>query len=212
MEEDRSKWRTSEDVRHDPRHATGHGALIGPNAILQLVPQIERTCGAARAAQMLARAGVAEMPDGSRMIPEGDAARLHQALRRDMPEMAPDLAAKAGTATADYILAHRIPQPVQWLLKALPAPVAARMLSRAITRHAWTFAGSGRFVARGPWRFEIADNPIVQGEHSDVPLCQWHAAVFQRLYRTLVGPHVLCVETACCAMPGHASCQFKLTP
>ncbi|WP_439122269.1 bacteriochlorophyll 4-vinyl reductase [Marivita sp.] len=204
---DPSKWRTSEDARP----AVQHGALIGPNAILQLLPQIERIGGEARVAQMLAEAGVFEVPDGTQMIPEGDAARLHQVLRRDEPDMAPELAAEAGKATAEYILAHRIPQPVQWLLKALPAQLAARSLSKAITKHAWTFAGSGAFVAKGPWRFEIAHNPIVQGEHSDVPLCHWHAAVFEHLYRTLVHSRVTCREVACCAMPQHDVCTFELT-
>ncbi|MCR9157513.1 MAG: bacteriochlorophyll 4-vinyl reductase [Rhodobacteraceae bacterium] len=185
--------------------------MIGPNAILQLLPQIERIGGEARVAQMLAEAGVFEVPDGTQMIPEGDAARLHQVLRRDEPEMAAELAAAAGRATADYILAHRIPKLAQWVLKALPSPLAARSLSTAITKHAWTFVGSGGFAAHGPWRFEIAANPIVQGESSDVPLCHWHAAVFEHLYRTLVNPSTRCHEAACCAMHGHHACQFELT-
>lgn len=203
MEAALSKWRTSEDAHR--------GALIGPNAILQLLPQIERIGGEARVAQMLAEAGVFEVPDGLHMIPEGDAARLHQVLRRDEPVLAPELAAEAGRGTAEYILAHRIPRPAQWLLNALPAPLAARSLARAISKHAWTFAGSGRFVARGPWRFEIADNPIVHGEHSENPLCQWHAAVFEHLYRVLVHPNVTCREVSCCAMSPSSSCQFELT-
>lgn len=76
MEADRSKWRTSEDAL--PSGPTG--ALIGPNAILQLLPQIERAFGEARAVQLLAKAHVFDVPDGSQMIPEGDAARLHQVL------------------------------------------------------------------------------------------------------------------------------------
>jgi divinyl protochlorophyllide a 8-vinyl-reductase len=186
-------------------------ALIGPNAILQLLPQIERIGGEARVAQMLGEAGVFEVPDGSQMIPEGDAARLHQVLRRDEPVLAPELAAAAGRGTADYILAHRIPKPAQWLLKAMPAPLAARALARAIGKHAWTFAGSGHFRAVTPWMFEIALNPIVRGEAADGPLCHWHAAVFARLYGTLVAPGCICRETACCAMPGHDACRFEIT-
>ena len=207
MVEGRSKWRTSEDVRHEGPS----DALIGPNAILQLLPQIERIGGEARVAEMLAEAGVFEVPDGSRMIPEADAARLHQLLRRDEPILAPDLAARAGRGTADYILAHRIPTPVQAVLKILPAPLAARLLSKAIAKHAWTFAGSGEFRVVSPWCFEIAHNPIVRGEHSMVPLCHWHVAVFARLYQVLVHPRAICVEKTCCAMHAQGPCRFDLT-
>jgi divinyl protochlorophyllide a 8-vinyl-reductase len=160
---------------------------------------------------MLAEAGVFEVPDGSHMIPEGDAARLHQVLRRDEPALAPELASEAGCATADYILAHRIPEFAQMILKLLPAPLAARALSKAIAKHAWTFAGSGDFRVVAPWSYEIADNPIVRGEHSDVPLCHWHAAVFTRLYQVLVDSRSVCREVACCAVRHGDSCRFEIT-
>ena len=198
-----SKWRMSEDM--------ARGALIGPNAVLQLLPQIERIGGAERVAQMLAEAGIFDVPDGSHMITEGDAARLHQVLRRDEPELAPQLASKAGRATADYILAHRIPEIAQLMLKLMPAPLAARALSKAIAKHAWTFAGSGSFRVVTPWRFEIVDNPIVRGERSDTPLCHWHAAVFERLYQVLVDRTATCREVACCAVTGGNTCRFDIT-
>ncbi|WP_299792144.1 bacteriochlorophyll 4-vinyl reductase [uncultured Marivita sp.] len=207
MGEGRSKWRTSKDVRHEGPS----GALIGPNAILQLLPQIERLGGEARVAQMLAEARVFEVPDGSRMIPEGDAARLHQLLRRKEPMLAPELAARAGRGTAEYILGHRIPTPVQAVLKVLPAPLAARLLSKAIAKHAWTFAGSGAFRVVSPWCFEIAHNPIVRGERSGIPLCHWHVAVFARLYQVLVHPQAICVENTCCAVHAQSQCRFELT-
>ncbi|TRD19806.1 bacteriochlorophyll 4-vinyl reductase [Palleronia caenipelagi] len=180
--------------------------LIGPNAILQLLPQLARL---GDAEGMLARAG-ATIPDGTEMIPEGEAARLHRLLRTELPDLASELAAAAGRDTARYILAHRIPRPAQMLLQALPAPLAARALSRAITKHAWTFAGSGQFRAIDPWDFEIRHNPLIAGETSDVPLCHWHAAVFAHLYQTLVHPGCTCTETTCGAQPGHATCHFTL--
>ncbi|MFP7673401.1 bacteriochlorophyll 4-vinyl reductase [Marivita sp. S0852] len=187
------------------------GAVIGPNAILQLLPQIERIGGEERVAQMLAQAGIFDVPDGSHMIPETDAMRLHQVLRREEPELAPQLAAKAGRETANYILAHRIPNLAQYVLKALPAGLAARALSAAIAKHAWTFAGSGNFRVVSPWRFEIAQNPIVRGEHSDTPLCHWHAEVFARLYQVLVHPSCTCREISCCAAQSDGVCTFAVT-
>ena len=187
------------------------GGVIGPNAILQMVPVLERMAGKEEALNMLRRAGISAMPDGKSMIPEEDAARLHQWLRSTMGDGAAILAAEAGQHTALYILRHRIPRAAQWCLRALPAPIAARLLAKAITQHAWTFAGSGTFRAREPWSFEIVDNPIVRGETSSTCLCHWHAMVFETLYRQLVHPSCTCRETACAAQPGRRSCAFALS-
>lgn len=181
-------------------------ARIGPNAILQMLPVL-REAGLQDA--VLQRAGLVSIPTGDEMIPQAPAKDLHQALRREAPDRAAELARQAGLATGAYILAHRIPALAQRALRHMPRPVAARLLSRAIERNAWTFAGSGHFHARGPWSFSLAQNPIVAGEQSDTPLCHWHAAVFERLYQELVDPQATCVETACCAM-GAPACRFEV--
>lgn len=144
------------------------------------------------------------------MVPEADVARLHRTVRLDLPRLASAILAEAGARTADYILSHRIPKAAQLVLKRLPAPVSAALLSRAIARNAWTFAGSGRFRAETPWCFAIDANPLVRGEHGDRPLCHWHAAVFERLYGTLVASDVTAVEVACCAERGVHTCRFDL--
>ena len=146
------------------------------------------------------------------MMDEGPAAAMHQALRRDLPDRAAALARAAGLATGDYILAHRIPKPAQALLRRLPVPVAAWLLTRAIAQHSWTFAGSGRFevLSTRPLSFRILDNPVVRGERADGPICHWHAAVFERLFATLVHPGYRAVETACCAT-GAPACVFEIT-
>ncbi|MEO1191060.1 MAG: bacteriochlorophyll 4-vinyl reductase [Pseudomonadota bacterium] len=194
-----------------PRAAPGAEGLIGPNAVLQLLPVIERLGGQDRVRGMLDRARIAEVPDGSQMIPEGQAARLHGLLRVEEPDRAASLAAEAGRRTADYILRHRIPAFAQRILRLLPAPLAARLFSKAIARHAWTFAGSGGFTVVTPWTFEIADNPVIRGEVSAAPLCHWHAAVFERLYRVLVHPKSRCVEVACGAQSGAGVCRFEIS-
>ncbi len=183
--------------------------LIGPNAILQLLPVLDRAGGPALRGQLLQAADVT-VPDGTTMIDEAPAVRLHQQLRRALPDRAAALLSEAGTGTADYILAHRIPRAAQILLKALPAPLAARLLAKAIDRHAWTFAGSGGFTVISPICFDICDNPVVRGELADRPICAWHAAVFARLYQVLVHGDVVCRETACCAQ-GARACRFELT-
>jgi divinyl protochlorophyllide a 8-vinyl-reductase len=183
------------------------GAVIGPNAVLQHAAVIRRHGGEPRLAALMAAAGLTRLPRGDAMIPEGEAAALHRALRA-APD-AEDLEREAGTANADYILAHRIPQAAQRLLKAFPAALAAPLLARAIERNAWTFAGSGHFTRHGAWTFTLRDNPLVRGETAAMPLCVWHAAVFERLYRVLVAPDCRCRETACAAM-GAPECRFEI--
>ncbi len=190
---------------------SGGEARIGPNAILQLVPVLDHRIGVAGRDALLRAAGIDALPDGSSMIDEGPVARLHQELRRAEPEIAPGVASLAGTATGDYVLEHRIPAFARRLLRILPATLAARLLCTAIEKHAWTFAGSGSFrvVSQQPITFEITDNPVVRGESSNTPVCGWHAAVFERLFRVLVSDDYRASETRCAAA-GDGVCRFTL--
>ena len=165
--------------------------------------------GDALVARLFDMAGLDGLPSDHGLMPEGPAARLHQAVRRDMPQDAPRILAEAGRRTGDYILAHRIPRFAQVILRWLPRGLAMRVLSKAIAKNAWTFAGSGQFTLRGPGRFAIAANPLVAGERSDHLLCHWHAAVFEQLFRVLVDDRLRARETACCAC-GDTACVFTL--
>lgn len=186
-------------------------ARIGPNSVLQLAQVLDEHVGEVARRRLLIEAGLSVLPPDNGLMPEGPAARLHQALRRRYPDQASTLAREAGERTGDYILAHRIPQFAQRLLRMLPRQLATRLLANAIGKHAWTFAGSGDFrVLQGrPLTFELSDNPIVRGEQTRQPVCQWHAAVFQRLFTTLVANELRCSETTCCAM-GAPACRFTL--
>lgn len=192
-----------------PGPVLAEGARIGPNAILQLVAVLDRE-GPGAGAGFLRAAGVA-LPSDSAMAPEADCRAAHLALRRLRPD-APALLRDAGLATGDYILAHRIPAPAQRLIRALPAALGARLLAGAIARHAWSFAGSGRFriAARRPLTFEIAGNPLCP-EAAPAPACVWHAAVFERLFARLVWPGAAVEEIACAAVAGEA-CRFVIRP
>ncbi|NBZ86408.1 bacteriochlorophyll 4-vinyl reductase [Stagnihabitans tardus] len=175
-------------------------ALIGPNAVLQLLPLIEPG--------FLARLGM-EPPSDHGLMPEEPAHRLHAAVR-DLPQ-APAILAEAGRRTGEYILAHRIPRPAQRLLRVLPRGMGVRILSQAIARNAWTFAGSGAFAVEAPGRFRLERNPLIKGETSARPLCHWHVAVFDRLFQSLVSPDLRFHETACAAC-GDPACRFELSP
>ena len=191
--------------------ADAAGARIGPNAVLQLVPVLDAHLGTDQRCALLAEAGIGILPDGTAMIDEAPVARLHQALRIRHPAVARRLARRAGLATGNYILKNRIPLPAQRLLRTLPAWLSARLLARAIAQHAWTFAGSGHFrVATGrPLAFEIDDNPVVRGERAVAPVCDWHAAVFERLYCALVADDYVVQESKCAAR-GDGVCRFEL--
>jgi len=196
------------------RATAGTIGRIGPNAIIRVGEVLQRRLGAATAARLYAAAGLAPyfaVPP-SAMVDEAEARRLHVQLRSALGDrLAAEVSREAGVATADYLLAHRIPKPVQALLRVLPAPLASRVLLKAITRHAWTFAGSGRFeaVAGRPVRLTIRDNPLCRGQASDHPVCDYYAATFEHLFRVLVHPATQVTETHCEAR-GDDACRFEL--
>jgi divinyl protochlorophyllide a 8-vinyl-reductase len=189
-------------------------ARIGPNAVTRVAEALRASHGEARARAVFAACGLAHHLDHppEAMVAEADVALLAAALRRTLPEeQARHVAARAGRATGDYLLAHRIPRPAQAVLRALPARLAAPLLLAAIRRHAWTFAGSGRFVARAgrPVQLAIAGNPMCRGIVAQAPACDYYAATFERLFRVLVHRRASVVETACTAC-GADACRFAI--
>lgn len=188
------------------------GPRIGPNAILQTIAVLDRHLGRAERDRVMRLAGVPVPPPDSGMLPESQCRAVHQALRLSQGEAAEGLLWLSGLATGDYILANRIPGPAKALIRALPAFLGARLLAGAITKHAWTFVGSGRFrvVSFRPLTFRIDDNPL-RADSADHPSCHWHAAVFERLFATLVWPDVAVEETACASV-SQGPCLFVLHP
>jgi divinyl protochlorophyllide a 8-vinyl-reductase len=163
-------------------------------------------------------------------VDEGVVTALHAALRRTLaPPDAAAVARRAGALTGDYLLAHRIPAPVRALLRALPAPWAARLLVRAMAAHAWTFAGSGAFssaaasgrlvrdasappgAALGRPRLELVVRgcPLCRGASAPAPVCDYFAATFERLFATLVSRSARVRETTCQAT-GASACRFEV--
>lgn len=187
-----------------------HGR-IGPNAILQLVDVLERRGESELLAAVLAEARVQRPPRDAGMLPEGDCAAVHRALRLLAPA-AEGLLEEAGLATGDYILTHRIPKFAQGVLRVLPGFVASPVLTKAIAQHSWTFAGTGEFrvVSSRPLVVSVARNPLVAGWRAEVPQCIWHVAVFRRLFGRLVWPGVAVHEVACCAC-GDPACRFEIS-
>ena len=190
----------------------GIAARIGPNAVLQLAPAMDHVTGESARRLLFATVGFDPLPGADAMIDEIRVAALHRALRQRYPEAACRIAIAAGTATGDYIVDNRIPRAARTFLRACPAPLAARLLTRAILAHGWTFCGSGHLTAHGrnPVTFALKDNPIPQIGEQAHPVCHWHAATFERIFARLVHPSAKAVETACCAN-GAGACGFEIT-
>jgi len=191
-----------------------HAGRIGPNAITRVAEATRWLIGDQAATDLFDRAGLSSYlaHPPSRMVDEAEVTRLHAAMRQTVGDaMARRVARSAGRRTANYLLAHRIPRPVQAALKLLPARLAARVLLAAIRRHAWTFCGTGEFAARAgqPVRLTLRHNPLCRGAQADAPSCDYYAATFERLFRVLVHRRSRVIETHCEAC-GDDACRFEI--
>ncbi|MGQ9659292.1 MAG: bacteriochlorophyll 4-vinyl reductase [Thermochromatium sp.] len=189
-----------------------HGR-IGPNAVIRVFETLNERRDSTVAETVFRRAGLGGYLDAlpEAMVPEEEVIALHQALRETLGiAEAREIAREAGRRTGDYLLARRIPRPVQAILKILPPRLASRTLLKAISGNAWTFVGTGQFAVTSdnpPW-IEITHSPLCRGARASEPLCDFYAGTFERLFRALVHPHSVVTETACQAM-GDPSCLFK---
>jgi len=184
----------SSEARILPRRRPGapQRALIGPNAVLQAVRVMEERLGRAATRAVLVDAQIHVLPTGEHMIPEVQALRLHRWLALHEPLGCFTIAEEAGARTADYIIATRIPKAAVWLLRRLPALLAAPVLMAAIRKHAWTFVGAGAFLPQGAWRFTIDRSEAHDTMMPPDSLFLWYAAVFTRLYCELVSRDCTC--------------------
>jgi divinyl protochlorophyllide a 8-vinyl-reductase len=187
---------------------------IGPNAIIQLAAVLRDRAGSLPVQRLFRAAGMAHYLDTmpGEMVDERDVRVLHATLRQQFGRAcAQALARAAGRRTAVFLLEHRIPLPLQWLVRHLPKPLAVRLLLKAIERHAWTFCGSGAFVAvyGRPARLGITHNPLCRGLKSEAPACDFYAGTFEALFRALIDPEAKVREVNCEAM-GDAACVFEL--
>ena len=190
-------------------------ASIGPNAIIQLAAAIDRLHGHEVTRDVFGAADQARHLDRppTTMVDELDVVALHRAGRGLVGEAAFAAAsALAGSLTGDYILHHRIPAAARTLLPRLPDFAASRVLARAIAKHAWTFAGSGRFAYRfGPRGLvlRLQDSPLARSYRSPAPGCHYYAATFERIFCELVNARAQVSETDC-ASTGAAACRFLI--
>lgn len=187
-------------------------ARIGPNALIQTGQAVSALYGVGAAQLIFEAAGLGRYLEAppTAMVDEHEPVALFAAIRAMLPPAEADrVLAEAGYRTAHYILDHRIPPLARKTMPKLHPEIASRLLVPAISRHAWTFAGSGVFRgkvmdwARPRVRLEIVGNPLA------TPGCPWHAAVFRTLFSTLCGCTATTRHLECCAA-GSSRCVTEL--
>jgi divinyl protochlorophyllide a 8-vinyl-reductase len=196
-------------------HASADAGLIGPNAIIRVAETLRDVLGEEATRRIFASAHLephlASLP--TKMVPEADVGALQTALFAGLEESeAKKIAFEAGLRTGDYLLANRIPKPVQAILKVLPPALASRILLKAIKQNSWTFAGTGAFSVKAghPVIVSIASCPLCRGRHSDHSQCDYYAGTFQRLFQVLVSRNSAVREIDCEATGGSA-CAFEIS-
>ena len=122
---------------------------IGPNSIIQTVAALEAAYGKNKAETMLSKIGqgylVGNLP--KEMVEEAKFHTLVGALQKEIGETATSrILQESGERTARYLLKVRIPGIFQKFVKLLPPRPAFKLLLFAISKNAWTFAGSGEFA------------------------------------------------------------------
>lgn len=198
-------------------HAVEGARLIGPNALIQTANALlELEPGAARG--VLAAAGEAEVPahPPEEMVDERRfTALVHAVVEALGEERAARVMTRSGALTADYLLAHRIPPSFRWMVGRLPRDLGLRVLLGAISSHAWTFAGSGRFRyalhGAGVVELEIEDCPACRGLTARAPACGFYAGTFERLFREIIDDRMRVREGECHACGGHC-CTLDARP
>lgn len=196
------------------REPSPTAARIGPNAIIQVAASIVAHAGAAEAEQLLATTSWTLHRLPSAMVDERDVTALMAAVMTRFPGTpGMRILGESGVRTADYLLRARIPRIAQWLLARLPARLALRALLAAIAKHAWTFAGSARFVVTrdtaGRIGFSLLGCPVCRGRSANTPTCAYYAATVERLVRVILAPRATVREVRCEAM-GHEACHFTI--
>lgn len=200
-----------------PAGAAPSTAKIGPNAITRMGEALTELHGNAAGRALFSACGMLhhweQPPQG--MVDERDVIRLHRVARQRLGMVAyRRVARRAGELTGHYVRRHRIPRAAQLLIRGLPRPWAMRVLTRAISRHAWTFVGSGslHYERKGSGiLIIIEDSPLARGTRCDARVCDYYTASFECLFKQLVW-RGLRVRELECAASGMTRCVFEVGP
>lgn len=163
-----------------------HTNRIGPNALIQTVRALREQLGNVQANQLLQQGGQGYLIDHqpTAMVDEKAFMDLVAALVSALGvAQTKQVLARSGQLTALYLLQHRIPQSFQRLLKLLPRHLALALLLFAISKHAWTFVGSGAF------RYRLGRTTALTVHSSIQPVAAVHGfygGTFEHLVHALI--------------------------
>lgn len=193
--------------------ATQQPARLGPNAIIQTIAALHERYPPEELRTVLAGAAgryLSQLP--SAMIPE---AEFHEVVAQLAERLgcapAREILFRSGERTADYVADNRIPAIFRALLGRLPAPLGVRLLLPAISKHAWTFVGSGTFsfsLGRAPW-LSIGIPERSGTSAIAAVLCRYYCGAFTQLLRRLVSRRIELREIACQAR-GDRACVYRI--
>lgn len=163
-------------------------ARIGPNSIIQTVAALDARYGTGKTDQILDRIGQASLRANlpKEMVEEEKFHTLCKSLENELgAKELEKILEDSGMRTAAYLLKVRIPGFFQAICKPLPAGLAFKLLFFAISKNAWTFAGSGEFS------YTRTKSPTitVKVTASSVPTVGYfYLGTFTKLLRELVNP------------------------
>ena len=181
---------------------------IGPNSIIQTVAALETTYGKAKSENMLRKIGqgylVGNLP--KEMVEEAKFHTLVGALQKEIGETATASILKdSGERTARYLLRVRIPGIFQKIVKLLPARPAFKLLFFAISKNAWTFAGSGEFS----YTMNRPPEITVKVTFPTQPVTgNFYLGTFTALLQELVNPKAL-VKADIRKENGYINCHYR---
>lgn len=184
--------------------------FMAPYVVLEMAAAVEDVLGPDAREAALKDAQLFRLPESNEPVREDKAARLHQVVRARWPDQARDIAELAGTTAADRIIESQFTSRARSMLARMPRATGAWLLAKTAHQNAWIFSGTGEFVVESAQRFILRDNPLVIPGEADVPVCYFHASLFQRLFCVLIHPRLTCREVTCKAA-GDKACVFEFT-
>jgi divinyl protochlorophyllide a 8-vinyl-reductase len=185
-------------------------ARIGPNAVIQTLRALADLEGPGHRDAIVRQLSIEPMQLAG-MVPESLFIALIRAVREQLPASRSDAVLRlAGSYTARYVAAHRIPKLFRGLLARLPTRLGIPLLLAAFRRHAWTFAGSGRFGVEGgyPGTLVLQHCPTCRHGRRHGPAGAYYEAAFEGLLH-IVDPGIRVREVRCRSV-GDPSCQFAI--